>query len=787
MKTYEYEIDTFIGEDRRVRKVFTDYSTNKYIIKKETGQGATTAVLEYPTRAVILIAPLVSIVQGKKAASKNIRKHKIYFAQAGNNGHIDHLQQLIMTPDTPQVYVSTADLLYVDIIKGKIDLGQLSQIPIFIDESHHSVIASNYRPALSHLTDIIFNNWQASITLSSATPINDYLEIPKSKREDFEYIYIKKKNSPTKTMDVIPDVPEAYMSRILSNQSKGEKTVVFTNDINTIHRIVSTVGHHRVQCLVGKKLLSKLPQVMPVTDDDIRRIENSEIDHTKDILICSGSFYVGFDIEYDAHVMIFARQHSDVDCTSTKEIKQADGRVRGKNLSSTLVYSGQKKDVYYPQIKEGVDNYCAVNYKIINQAERDNTFNLAYLKKQLGNSGYKLNIVDEDFQLEKISVKKLSFQNKVLQLLNQEEHILNYMFSKVLPMLSLSSRQGYSFRFVSEFAVALTLKKYSTNPFIRDVISGIQTKDRVDANRVLNKLFLFFYINDPNLQKVLNPRYKPQEKELKIAKKRGAKLRNGLSGCVVEGENMKVLSLIAESYKTLITDAMHIIVYDHCIRTLNFKEIKPTGEDKLLAELKESIISIGSKKIKDVTKESLFARREEFNNTTFTNTLNKAKRHSTRMRYKVEEILQELRSAETPELAWDIWKNLESSVKRKKEQLKSNLHFQLSKLVGAYPEGFKVSIRDFREYNPSTKCPRYLRYDYSPYKLYEYDLRSAYAQFIDQGFNCAIFNEVYDNISSTMGISRDDAKVEYNRHLNSTRMADERRINFFKKQLQVPN
>ena len=43
---------------------------------------------------------------------------------------------------------------------------------------------------------------------------------------------------------------------------------------------------------------------------------------------------------------------------------------------------------------------------------------------------------------------------------------------------------------------------------------------------------------------------------------------------------------------------------------------------------------------------------------------------------------------------------------------------------------FKIGEKDFREYNPLTKCPRILRAE-TPFKMIECDIKSAFPSFLD--------------------------------------------------------
>ncbi|MGB3343019.1 MAG: hypothetical protein WBA61_03825 [Aequorivita sp.] len=79
---------------------------------------------------------------------------------------------------------------------------------------------------------------------------------------------------------------------------------------------------------------------------------------------------------------------------------------------------------------------------------------------------------------------------------------------------------------------------------------------------------------------------------------------------------------------------------------------------------------------------------------------------------------------------------------------------------------FKTTLKDFREYNPLTKCPRILRAE-TPFKVIECDIKSAFPSFLDLQTGSRIKDEVYTNLMERKNITRSQAKVLFNSHLNS--------------------
>ncbi|SDX19263.1 hypothetical protein [Aequorivita viscosa] len=91
---------------------------------------------------------------------------------------------------------------------------------------------------------------------------------------------------------------------------------------------------------------------------------------------------------------------------------------------------------------------------------------------------------------------------------------------------------------------------------------------------------------------------------------------------------------------------------------------------------------------------------------------------------------------------------------------------------------FKTTLKDFREYNPLTKCPKILRAE-TPFKVIECDIKSAFPSFLDLQTGSRIKDEVYTNLMERKNINRSDAKVLFNSHLNSGKYKTKEQIKNF--------
>lgn len=79
---------------------------------------------------------------------------------------------------------------------------------------------------------------------------------------------------------------------------------------------------------------------------------------------------------------------------------------------------------------------------------------------------------------------------------------------------------------------------------------------------------------------------------------------------------------------------------------------------------------------------------------------------------------------------------------------------------------FIISQIDNREFNPITKTSRQLR-SLAPFKIIECDIKSAFPTFLDVETDAKLKDDVYNNLMLSKGITRQGAKVLFNKVCNS--------------------
>jgi hypothetical protein len=99
--------------------------------------------------------------------------------------------------------------------------------------------------------------------------------------------------------------------------------------------------------------------------------------------------------------------------------------------------------------------------------------------------------------------------------------------------------------------------------------------------------------------------------------------------------------------------------------------------------------------------------------------------------------------------------------------------------LGLSVSNFKIVSKEGRQYNPIVKVPRDFR-KYFPFVLNQYDIKSAYPHFIDLIIDSNVAGSIYGDIQKRLSIARGDAKILFNKTINSGKYySREHFTNFF--------
>lgn len=106
--------------------------------------------------------------------------------------------------------------------------------------------------------------------------------------------------------------------------------------------------------------------------------------------------------------------------------------------------------------------------------------------------------------------------------------------------------------------------------------------------------------------------------------------------------------------------------------------------------------------------------------------------------------------------------------------------FMVCKELQLPTTNFNIKHKDNREYNPLTKSSKIIR-GIAPFKIIECDIKSAFPTFIDYEIGSNLKDDVYNNLVKSRKITRNEAKILFNKICNSGEFKSlEETITFFK-------
>jgi hypothetical protein len=765
----ELQIDEYIAKNKYVLDIVTEGKENKYIVKSDTGLGATTAIIRNPSRVTIVVEPLNSIIQKKKESIGCDLEHPVHYITPDTYDYISPLKSLLASPEDKGVYVCTSNRLYEIAINKKVNLEQLKKCSFFIDEMHVNASAAMYRPELPKLLDWIFTNVESGVTLSTATPMPEFCEIPVHLRSKFTNYSITRRNTPPKELRVIPPLPELYLYEIQRNVDLGEKTFIFSNNIHVYHKIAEQFYDCKIQFLIGSTLEPQLAQSATFNYEDWEINRKGEIKSDTEIVVLSTAFATGFDIEYDGHVMVFAIGSSNVDSKSYLDIHQAFGRARKEVLSMVLVYKSGNVQLHNHDLKPFEGNYCQNNYAGLFLQEQANTYDPIYLWDKLINYGYSIDKTElsntNDFE-SLYGVRGV--KKRVNNLVRFDRFVLLDLFAKVKSKLSIISKSGYSFEFVTIYAVAYTLKVYEGNKYINDLIDEFQDgneNNRIQLPRVVDALFRFYLSRNKELSSLFN--------SSKFGISGEKKTRTENKGSLTE-RNYTWSDRVFDAYfdiksdSSLERDAMLILTYAYFLNHVDIPV--PMGDYAEYVQGKRKIKEHIDKKLEQSSislRKLLPLIKDDLTTSKFQNSF---RGYTKEVKEQLKNLLKTFRDEADARRLVFLYHELDENEKYREKRFKGHHLFMLSKLIKADKAGFGVRYDRYREFNPSTLCPRYLRNGPNPFPISEYDISSCNAQFIDERFGTNIWRDVYGNVMREYELTRIEAKRKYNIILNNPKM-----------------
>jgi hypothetical protein len=311
--------EDYVSQQKNIKDLFLDYTTNKYIKKGSTGIGGTSVILESTDTIRIVISPTVGMIQGKELqrTSKNT-----YFIYGDSKDKWEDFQ----LNQSPYKVVNCTPEQIISIKSTNTPLfDQLVTYPIFVDEIHQFIPDSSFRPSMVEFLDILFNCWECCWTLSSATDNRldgVLLDVPTNKV--FDQYEIVRETLSKREIEVLR-VHKLSTNKIkeIINQSilNGRKLLIASNN-SKLHTILTQISGYNVVNLVGANIQTKLRPYK--LEDDLDNICWDQVD----VVIISSKYFAGFDIPLDVDVCIDTSIHSENSMIGVNDIRQIIGRPR---------------------------------------------------------------------------------------------------------------------------------------------------------------------------------------------------------------------------------------------------------------------------------------------------------------------------------------------------------------------------------------------------------------------------------------------------------------------------
>lgn len=733
-------------------EVLTDFSINKYIIKGSTGIGGTTAIFNIKKGIYIIVSPYVGMIKSKEEQRNGFKSDKQFFIYEGSKDNWHNVHKLMKYPDNENIIINTTP---DQIVNAKDCYYRwMVTIPLFIDEVHLNAQDADFRDSLGQFMELVYNEWEACFTLSTATPFYKGYDIPDS--VEMEYYKLERKLQIQKHIDITDD-KKAIQQFVYEQHELGRLVVVFSND----QKVHTSFRDLRVANLVGDTLRLKLKPHK-------RGISLYKLDYdTIDVLMLSSSYFAGFDIDHDCSILVVSDQSNDAWKINANNVVQAYGRCR-QNVHQALfvnLLSNKKKTKKIPQsvleLGNIYDDYKSklsglktlllsgnssmfhdqfkgyvAKFKYLNRAKVMTDFITAVDDYHLYNKNILHNTLEAygfsigTYESEDDKLKKelgLQFGERIKNLLQLSPKRLHRDYNNIKYNLKNKKDGTFSPKLALEYLTAYLLK--TTNA--RDLIAKLDNK-RIYPNEFYRYFSTFLAVNGNHTNLVKKP---------------------------------KMLFL---------TNNKHY--GDIKIKSLLSKQVKYSDDWQMLY----SIHKIGKKEYSDEVARNLGVLQTVFNESTYNKYIDSGSNRSTNTRKAIiRELTNNNITLTDKELKWLV-KKIKENFNALKNGKSFGQYYNPKYLHKIMREAIIYCLTngkcgyskvvDFREYNPITALPKTLR-SIIPLKYLEVDLSSANAQFIDILLQTNLASMVYKNLMKADGITRGEAKTLFNSTLNNYRLS----------------
>lgn len=802
-------IKDYVSNNAIANELITNFDNNKLVVKGDTGIGGTTSILNITDKNVIIISPLAGMIVGKE----NKREPHQMFIYQNSKDKWNHYEQEIRSGEF--IILNTTPEQIIELKKNNPSLFQLiMDIPFFVDE-FQVYGESDYRKSMNEFYNILFNEHRGNFTLSTATPTYNNLDIPKQILTDMELITIKRMEKRAKPLTIEPLTN--YYNFIKSNCDRGNKVVLFTNDINKIKNLINNDEFgYKIQLLLGETLAIKTSAIKTKSYKEYNLMDKSIVDLDADVYILSTRYLIGFDLEFDAAVGVIMNENSDVDNFNVNQLVQAYGRIRKNVIEASIFYNSNEVENESIIEIEKMINKVEYNFVYLSniQSHIGNLNNsLSYpqsnLIKSLTEYGFEVNVDEESNEIRNSTS---TFGNKYQNLINQENKDQYFLQKELIKVYSKIKGDDSSYNGFNQKQLLLWAAAYIGVVTDSDYLTNY-IPERYE--RLLLRVKAFIDVNDlayPNKMTEMDriTKFRVSNHRQQIAINDGALCKIQKSEKIFKNSNNKI-ELIDDFEETLYTKMSNLYYDDtfnkakQIINSLYAINLVENGEYSTNTErivhgfssVSECLIDDYIKALSDISeidveaivisddKEKLHKLSNEFayqlkSSEVFRNTnrkiIKRLKKLDGYKLYNQEEINQIMdKSASIKSSLIGCKHGIRNtirmntySIRKQVERHKFYILSLLSISCSGHIFGFKTTRSDNRVFNPATKTTRQLR-GYTPYQMLQCDIKSAFATFLDEIVGSNIAQDVYENIMKKKKVDRSQAKTLYNSMLNDYR------------------
>ncbi len=733
--------------------ILTNVTENKSFTKGSTGIGGTTAILNYLLGNYTIISPNTGMIKGKEEKSKEVNynsdkqlfiyyKSKDTWADALDYFENSETQNLIINTTPNQILKMYGTAVYL----------KLLDTPIFIDEVHAYSQDANFRDSMGAFMELIYNEWKAKFTLSTATPIYKAWDIPVNKL--IQHYKVSRANQQPKHLDISYD-KKAINQFVYDQYEKDKLVVVFTNNKN-LHTSFKDL---RVANLVGETLRLKLAP-------NGRGMELKQLDiENTDVLMLSSSYFAGFDIDKECSILIVSDQNNDAHKINVNNVVQCYGRCR-TTVHQALFVNICNNNVEYPTFPSQLDaSYQDYQRKI---TEYESLKQNSAFKQLAKDTGYivvddyvnRMKLMEEllvkidDYHLYNKEVLKETLEAYgfiVGEYINETDKIYKRIGTTFSEQLQNLINRGADSLLKDYYNIKYKLRNKDDGTFspklgliylTAHLLAG--TDSTILTNKLNNKrVYLGEFYKSVNAFLCINGSTKYHVNQLSMHQKNASK--NYFNE--ITSELLKTKSSLTDDWQMLYT--IHKIsnnqFTDKVARGLLIQEV--FHNEEIYLRFKDT----GSNRVKNVR--STIIQQLQANDIVLT------QNEKDRLKVAI--------TSNFKRLQFDKSIGKYNSSKQLKQQMRQAIIYCLTK--GRCGKAKRVG---FREYSPLTALPNALR-PVVPIKYVEVDLTGANPQFIDTILETNIAKKVYKNIMKKRNVTRYIAKQIFNSTINNHRLGNE--------------